>query len=457
MTPKHLLAAVLSVAVFISCSNNGNEGSEPETSSKKVPVTVTVEFPDLVNSRAVTFPNSSGLATEKESRLNNIAVFVFNNQKLLEAFDSDDQIRYGGFQGSTATFEFTVSVGRMYVFAVANVPKSYLSYATEGISMDEFSEEILKYDLEVLTGKDFLDVDQTNIDALLAYESRGFFMTSKLGSSGTMAEFWAQDTDDITVNTFELELERAVAKVAVAFDPESQPEGELTEVQYIVTNNPASFYVVQHYSGSALITPNYYENDIDDNNYQDPLDDYQPAILPGMADNNKTWTYCMENSNFLPKEGSATMAMIKGKFTPATWLKADGSSGGAATSDGTFWRVATVRADGTKALDPGYYEATPVGVPVTPGSADETKEILQYPNGICYYPVWLRNPNSGNENKYTVKRNSYYKLTIDSVSGSGWNDPDESIDPPTPLDRQVDIVVSVSVSNWSTIEDSQGL
>ncbi len=451
------MAAVLSVAVFISCSKNSGEGSETEKSTKKVPVTLTVEFPDLVNSRAVSFPNSGGVALEKESRLNNIAVFVFNNQKLLEAFDSQDEIRYGGFQQSTATFNFTVSVGRMYIFAVANVPKGYLSYATEGISMDEFSEEILKYDLDVLTGKGFLDIDQSDINALLNEESRGFFMTSKLDGTG-IAQFWAQDDDDIGVNTFNLELERVVAKVAVAFDPASQPEGELSEVEYLVTNNPASFYVVQHYSGSAMITPNYYNNDIDPNNYQDPLDGYLPAIIPGMAETDKKWTYCMENSNFLPREGTATMVMIKGKFTPGTWLQADGTSGGSATSDGTFWRVATVRSDGSKALDPGYYASSPVGAPLVPGSSDETKEILEYPQGICYYPVWLRNTNAGSgENQYTVKRNSYYKLTIDSVNGSGWNDPDESIDPPTPLDRQVDIVVDISVSNWTTIDDSQGI
>ncbi|MCD8174246.1 MAG: Mfa1 family fimbria major subunit, partial [Alistipes sp.] len=441
---------------LISCSKNSGEGSETETNTKKVPVTLTVEFPDLAT-RAVSFPNSSGIATDKENRLNNIAVFVFNNQKLLEAFDSDDQIRYGGFTGSTAVFNFTVSVGRMYIFAVANVPKSYLSYATEGISMDEFSEEILKYDLDVLTGKGFLDIPVSDVESLLAQESRGFFMTSKLNGNG-IAQFWAQDTDDIAVNSFTLELERAVAKVAVAFDPENQPEGELSEVEYLVTNNPAAFYVVQQYSGSAMVTPNYYYNDIDPNNYQDPLDDYLPAITPGMDENDKKWTYCMENSNFLPREGTATMVMIKGVFTPDTWLKADGSSGGTATGDGTFWRVATVTSDGSKALDPGYYEATPVGAPVTPGSPDETKVVLEYPQGVCYYPVWLRNnnPPSG-ENKYTVKRNSYYKLTIDSVNGSGWNDPDESIDPPTPLDRQVDIVVDISVSNWTTIDDSQGL
>ncbi len=446
MNLKHLSMTALAAVFLFSCSNDKENIPTVPEEETKVPVTINVDFGD-VYSRAVTFPGNT--ATDNEKRLTNVAVFIFNNQKLLEAYDNADEVRNGGFANSSHSFEFEVSVGRHYIFAVANVPRTYLSYATEGISIDDFSEEILKYDLDVLTGVDFFS-ETDGSDDQLAQESRGFFMTSKDG----FMEIWAIDTDDVldaSINQFDLELVRAVSKVSVAFDPETQQDGQLTEVKYLVDNNPTSFYVVERYNGSALITPFYSENWVDPNNFQAPLDDYQSAILPGMSDTERTWTYCMENSNFIPKEGNATVAMIQGVFIPSQLLDASGTTSTANTTKGTFWRIATLK-DGKRYYDPGYYATKPVDSVV-----GTDQEAVEFVDGVCYYPVWLRNPNSGNENQYTVKRNSYYKITINSVAGAGVPDPDEAIDPEIPLDNQVSIGVTISVTNWTEISDEQGI
>lgn len=149
------------------------------------------------------------------------------------------------------------------------------------------------------------------------------------------------------------------------------------------------------------------------------------------------------------------MAMIKGYFVPSTLLTADGQSVDSnpdpANGKVTFWRIATVR-DGRRTYDDGYYASQPVAALIT---AD--KEAVEFVNGECYYPVWLANDQSGNENKYTVKRNSYYKVTITSVTGAGGVDPGDVIDPEIPLDRQVTIGVNITVSNWDDVDQSTGI
>ncbi|MCD8186175.1 MAG: fimbria major subunit, partial [Rikenellaceae bacterium] len=147
---------------------------------------------------------------------------------------------------------------------------------------------------------------------------------------------------------------------------------------------------------------------------------------------------------------------IKGNFVPETLLTADGanvsSNPDPASGPVTFWRIATVR-DGRRTYDDGYYAVEPIAALITAG-----KEAVEFVNGECYYPVWLAYEGSGNENKYTVKRNSYYKITITSVTGAGGvDDDDDIIDPEVPLDRQVTIGVNIKVTNWDDIDQEAGI
>jgi len=226
MSFKHVFVALLSATVLFSCTST--EKNDREENGKKVPMVVNLDFEQT---RAVSFPSNT--PTSEEYRLTNVAIFVFNNQKLLEAKTSLDAVRLGGFQNSETYAEFEVAVGRHYIYAIANVPKSYLDYTTDGMSMDDFAEGIFSYDLDVLTGGGFFD-EVDGSDEQVAQESRGFLMTSKGGYN----EFWAVDSDNVADNTTTIEMVRAVAKVAVAFDPANQTDGSLLDVQYLVDNNP---------------------------------------------------------------------------------------------------------------------------------------------------------------------------------------------------------------------------
>ncbi|MCC8187882.1 MAG: hypothetical protein LIP08_10395 [Bacteroides sp.] len=93
MNLKHVCMAALTAVFLFACSNEKEDTPTVPEEETKVPVTIHVDFGDTY-SRAVTFPGNT--ATTHEKRLTNVAVFIFNNQKLLEAYDNADAVRQGG-------------------------------------------------------------------------------------------------------------------------------------------------------------------------------------------------------------------------------------------------------------------------------------------------------------------------------------------------------------------------
>ncbi|MCD7936264.1 MAG: fimbria major subunit, partial [Tannerellaceae bacterium] len=89
--------------------------------------------------------------------------------------------------------------------------------------------------------------------------------------------------------------------------------------------------------------------------------------------------------------------------------------------------------------------------------------VDKYEKGICYYRLPLYNNNTNAElAPYTVKRNTYYMIDIESVMDAGYTDEDkggggEPVDPEEPLEAQSEIKVSIKVEDWEEVKQGGNL
>lgn len=89
-------------------------------------------------------------------------------------------------------------------------------------------------------------------------------------------------------------------------------------------------------------------------------------------------------------------------------------------------------------------------------------DVLKYAEGVSYYTAWIRhNPDAdaGNmeQDKYGVVRNHWYELTVNSISGLGYNEPTYE-NPEDPDDKAVaNIQVAATIKPWRIVKQSVDL
>lgn len=273
-------------------------------------------------------------------------------------------------------------------------------------------------------------------------------------------------------------------------DELTQPNGTLDALSYKIINNPKQMFLVPNITSGILTTPYYglYVGDptsIDASKYFESHNSSQPDnYIPVSKTPNKTYAYCIENANLTPRQGTATIAVINGIFTPGGSALiydniADAVAATPRTTDvtygTTFYRLWIPPYDdnGSPAggdydlpyfldnpeNDPTNYEAYLQTQHPNLAAADYDDIIIsEYTNGQCYYRLPLENE-ANTLAPYTVKRNSYYMIDIKKVSGPGYTDEDGGgiIDPTDPLDAQTHIKVSIKVEDWDPVNQGGSL
>ncbi|MCD8031219.1 MAG: Mfa1 family fimbria major subunit [Bacteroides sp.] len=444
MKIKSFIALFAAGLLTASCSNDKNETPVIPTHEKAV-VRVTVDAASF--STRVTFPGNT--PTSQEVPLYNYAILVFNENQILEyiepvsIYTAQDQTILDPTQ-TPITSEFEVTLGTKYFYVVANVPVSELMSNQDQFSPDQnvLVQGIKEYVLELDEVDQIIGYLKSDTQANPNPKNRGFMMTT-LGGLTTVRIHVHKDDG---TNTVKLTLGRAMAKVAVrnALKTSTQDQlyGTLENMEYKVGHNPKKMYVVQHYHRDAsdvLITPNYEDDKVDPNAYFGSLEDYQSA-----EDGSNTYTYCLENANKIPKHGNASVVYIKGKFIPHDQYILDGTSSDLV--NGTFWRIKNTDPNDPIKYTEGFYANQP--------SVASNQEAVEYKNGICYYTLYLEDEDAIDD-KYTVKRNSFYKVSITKVSNAGEPSDDEEElipEPETPLDGSGLVEATITLIPWDEIE-----
>lgn len=443
MKMKLFWAASLAVATLASCSQDENLNGEAVSG---VPTLAKVEFVQVANTMAA--PPSAAAATADESKLSSVCVYIFDAQtKTLVT-----QQVFNAASIATGAETFMTTSGERIFYAVANLG-NYSQYAPGTFLSTIQSEEL---DIAAIsaatTPNNFWMTSLTEVRQTL---NPG--ITQTVASSGTTA----------ADNCVKIQIGRATAKVSCDFMAPNtitaQPNGELTNVMYRVKQLPIKMYRLPYsaVAGVNWTTPFYAENSPVATNYsQRALSaanraDFKAAGVVGNQCDNPF--YAVENKNDSARHGNTTYLAVSGTYTPRVTLKADGTTPMPGSTGSTFYRV---RAPQNGPFMPNYYRESMTQTQIDailPGG-----ELIEYTNGISYYRVWLKDDSQSRTNeKYSVKRNNHYWVTINTVADAGENE-EGGIDPKDP-DRKDPIEVetymkaTIEVINWTVVEQNTGI
>lgn len=441
---KSALLASAFIVGFASCSNDDEIGGADLGDAVQTMVQVAI-----TQSGPATYAGSA-TATTEESAVNKVELYIFNKSKVLEAVEKTTFAT-----GTAETMKFKLTKGIHYFYAAINAPDNLLTSEQKaiGVTLDSFKKNLTKA---------FEEGELNN-------PANGFFMTN-VTNEPVLADL--VETEDPQDNDVQISVGRAMAKVNVAFKPESQGVlGKLSNVQYKVHNNPIKMYFMPFYESGVLQTPFFTDEVGEDGSGTITSANYFPNLqYSGEQENTDKYlkedfeksfvSYAIENSNAVPREGNSTFLMIRGTYTPAKTFDGNGENeildvNGNTTGD-SFWRIKAT--DGT--FTDKFYRDKPTTTVADGGLA------FKYENGLSYYALWVgdnsieKNPTA----KYTVKRNNFYKVTITSVSGPGANtengkdEGEEGVtDPKEELDAKTQIQATITVLPWTVIDQSGGI
>lgn len=440
---KFLIAAFAAAALFASCSKEETSDVVPNGGKTYARITLTQN----ASSTRAFAEGAAPVGAEKEIR--KVDLYVFNAAKVLEKtvpFVVGTDFTSGA---ATAAKIFEITTGTHFFYAVVNAPAGLFTVPA-GCTLAAF---------EKIVGTVAATTD-------LTVAANGHFMTTRNGAVSQNL-IVSSETEATVKNQVNLSVGRAFGKVAVEFTATSatMPAGNLTGVSYRVLNNPKKMHFMPVFVSGLLSTP------------------LQAAATPYSASNyfNETTYkgtdgtaansyYMMENSNDLGTWGTTSMLIIRGKFTPKAGniFEADGTTPGTLDVDGTFFRLAYVDANNTiVAYDSKYYSERPTA------AADQ--KVVSYSKGICYYYLPLVDDSFTGQAKYTVVRNSFFQVSITSVSGAGDTDgpgdgddededqepdPDggDPVDPTDPIDpANTFMSATITILNWSVISQNGDL
>ena len=96
------------------------------------------------------------------------------------------------------------------------------------------------------------------------------------------------------------------------------------------------------------------------------------------------------------------------------------------------------------------YDTTPV----------ETIKFLQYENGTTYYRINIQDNTYPENNNlyYSVTRNNFYNVNIQSISGLGYpSEGDVTVEPETPISQTTYMQAHITVEPWKVINQGADL
>ena len=433
---KTFILGLTAASMFIlaSCETEPTAEKAPAV-VEGIPTTATITLANAPETMAAEAgsPAESAIAEGK--------LYVFNNADVLESIVDFTTANVGA--GKKISFQTTTGMKRLFV--CANMAGKYPAFQTIADSPGGAT-----------TLKAFKETEITGVTIAGISTDNKFWMTNLEKQPVQVAV-----TDNSGTNNFTAQVGRAAAKVhlSVAAGVEGNG-GTLTSIKFTTMNNPNKMYLMPvyngtNYTGDQLLTP-YYSAAVNKANY---VASAQKEV-PGE-------TYMSENSTQDIKAGKVSYLLVEGVWTP-TLANTKNPNGTAATqplaTGAKFWRIAQYDKDPnagdakmTGWANEFYYNDQPAI-----GQIGTNQKAVDFTGGKCFYSINVQDKAAGGDDqlplRYTVKRNSYFKVVINSISGSGSNDPGGVIpDPDKPVETQVTMNVTITVQGWNVIDQSAGI
>ncbi len=150
-----------------------------------------------------------------------------------------------------------------------------------------------------------------------------------------------------------------------------------------------------------------------------------------------TLAYTNENTQSKEKHSPDFMTglLLKTVYEPKTvYSDATLTVATTYTKGTTFWRYTPTKASMVEE-DSKYFTTKTAATDYKAAHPDELAEIVEYPNGVCYYNLWLRHANVDADPhetfpmEYGIVRNNIYRIGVEKFTGPG--SPTPSYEGPT--------------------------
>lgn len=422
---KKILYPILAAAVVASACNkqeplpgNGSDNGGVETSGPGAEMTISLKVASDGPSTKATVAG-----TGAENTLTSATAYVFNDVGTLETVAEFANV------ATTPSTTVNVTLGNKTVYVLANFVDK-----PEGAVPGYAETEMQRTVMQIAAINDIIGED----------DARSFAM------SGFAAATVAAGTGGAANNTCSVSLTRLASKVVVvnntADTTAERSAGRLDNISAKTMNVAKNEYYFT-YPSTSWSTPNYDASEVGDAEYFNSANG-DAAFSPIAS---KAPFYVSENKVQTPKKGNITYLLLKGTFTPKKVYNADGTTSRVGNQGETFYRLKH-NTNGT--YDAKYYYETPATVPTD-------YSTVEYQNGISYYRVYLTGDqqNQNLSERYSIQRNTLINLTLTHATGAGENTEAGAIptDPETPIGETSNLTVTVTVADWTSVNQSTGV
>ncbi len=455
MKVKNLFAIVLASITLFACSNDDEPNGGQVVSGKDTWAAFSIKLPKTLT-RSTNDDGSN--ATAEETKVETVAIYIEQADGHMTTSDKGIINLADYSSGSTnnvytAKMAIKAKTGNAKVWVVVN-PTVAMHDRIMGFPANAAFHTAFPATAPDMAGG-YIYATETGVT------NAGFVMTNKETKEVTLVDVKTEDeavnggVPDDAKNHFTIEVERAVAKVAVISkkanlnDLNSLPQqGTFTDIKYYAAQINNNMLMARKTDatvqpgGANIVTPG---NDDDGTNVfgistldlnGDPLD-----INPvGTAANKLNSIYLLENSMLDPQQRNATHVVVEAIWTPKTLYKADGITEFAAgeyTTGDDFWFY-----------NSKYYGELPKELVVGSGDPNAGKgNDYKWTGGKCYYFVYLYDKyGAGDDVFYDVVRNTVYNVNLSSIKAPGVNVPTP---PVGPIQQPAYVTATVEIAPWT--------
>lgn len=421
----HMAVYSLLAGAFASCSSDPNPVSyinlnEGETAYVSIDLSV-----------AATRTDADQYATDDETKISKVSLYIFDAKDNLESIKKDIEIT----ENKISKIETTSGMKTIYAVAAGSI-----SGVTEGkTTLSDFENTQLSSKLKDLKTEDgFLMIGKSNKQKVYISSSKETMPSS---------------------NTFSITLTRLAAKAQVVLGTDFYSSAESLGFTASATN-----FAVRQTADKMQLTPNSTENIFNfSSNAKSTYDDYTYKPSEEFTEcKDGNYNYMAENIVTSPVTGNTTFACIQISLTPKklytynnqTLSSTDNSSSNNSNDfyvvglvdeetgfydyvvDGDTHVICFSSIDDAKnycnALNGNQISGTtvsessePLSKPASTRADSESSQfkVLTFTNSQVYYRVNIKKTDDSG-NKYRIDRNTFYKITLNTINTLGVSDED---------------------------------
>lgn len=376
-----------------------------------------------------------------EKTVKSATVYVFAERVLTHIVPFEANASSKTVQLTTGTKQFFACVNMNTVLADKNI--------SVGMTLDNFKKRLF-------TGMKSKMTDATS-------SSGGYWMTN---TEADAPEVNVQKATEAEVangsNNFTINVGRVVSKLKLTKSLDCEEVGgALSSIKYTICNIPQSIYLMPvfngpNYTGTHLVTPFSNSTWVASNPQTGQVDATSYFEYPSTAEVLGSSTFMLENASEAVSSMQVTYLLVEGVWTPT-----------GANTGSSFWRVAVYDKVATQSdaklqhYEAGTYKTQQEANLAIKG--DNTKKAVEFIGGKCYYRIALQDlstvPDVAAADpvvKYTIRRNSSFKVDISKIAGPGTSEPGEVVDPDQPVEAESWMKATVTILPWAVVnQDAQ--